>query len=203
MTFDATVVTGTFGASWWGELANERARRSVPEGVPFVHTHAATLAQARNVALESVETEWVVNLDADDELEPGYMEALAAGTADLRAPSVRYVQDGRSARPRVPKVAGHRHPCSAECLDQGNWLVIGTAVRADLARDIGWREWPVYEDWDFFWRCHLAGATVEAVPDAVYRAHVRFDSRNRAPDMAVKNDVHRQIVDANREAWAA
>ena len=98
-------------------------------------------------------------------------------------------------RPYVPRVAGHRHDCDGDCLTEGNWLVIGTAIKADIAREVGgFREWDVYEDWDLFLRCYLAGASVEAIPQAVYRAHVREDSRNRAPSMDVKNRVHMEIV---------
>lgn len=194
---EVTVCTGTFGGSAWGELANGRARASIPADVPWVHTHAGDLTQARNIALERVETEWVIYLDADDELEPGYVEAMEGGSADLRAPSVRYVQDGRSSRPRIPKVAGHHHACTGDCLPEGNWLVIGTAVRADLLREVGgWRDFPWSEDWSSWLRCWLAGATVEAVPDAVYRAYVRPDSRNRGgATQAEKIAAHKAIYD--------
>lgn len=192
---DVTVVIGTFGNDEWRDLAETRAVPSVTDA-PVFHVHGQTLAEARNKGLEMVESEWVVFLDADDELTPGYMDALAEGNADMRAPSVEYVGPVRQ-RPYVPKVAGHRHECIGDCLMDGNWLVIGTAVKTDIAREVGgFRGWDVYEDWDFFLRCYLAGATVEAIPDAVYRAHVRRDSRNRAPSMEIKNRVHHEIVKA-------
>ena len=195
---DVTVAVATFGAQSWHELALERAIPSARDQAAVVHAHGRTLAEARNAALSEVETEWVIHLDADDELEKGYVEALSQGTADLRAPRVRYVRGSQTARPRFPRVAGHRHDCRAECLEDGNWLVIGTAVRAELVRRVGgWHEWPVYEDWDLFLRCYRAGASVEGVPGAVYRAHVRTDSRNRAPAIEEKNRVHHEIVAAN------
>lgn len=194
---DLTVAVATFGSTDWAELAAERAVPSA-QGVPVVTAHGTSLAAARNAALSEVKTEWVVFLDADDQLEANYVDAMEAGTADLRAPAVRYVRNGSHPTPYVPRVAGHEHACEAECLRDGNWLVIGTAVRAQMLRDVGgWRDWPCYEDWDAFQRCWLAGATVEAIPEAVYRAHVRADSRNRAPAMADKNRVHHEIVAAN------
>jgi hypothetical protein len=67
-----------------------------------------------------------------------------------------------------------------------------------MLRDVGgWRDWPFYEDWDLFLRCWRAGASVEAIPEAVYIAHVRFDSRNRAPSSAEKAAVHNAIYAAN------
>jgi glycosyltransferase involved in cell wall biosynthesis len=196
---DATICVGTFGGNEWAQLAHERAIPSAKaQGCEVVYRHGATLARARNEALALVETPWAVFLDADDELAPDYLEALGSGSADLRAPSVSYVKLGRPRVPYVPKVAGHVHDCTSDCLRDGNWLVVGTGVRTDLARQVGgFREYEVYEDWDFFQRCWLAGASVEAVPDAVYLAHWRRDSRNRAPGMALKNRVHHEIVAAN------
>jgi cellulose synthase/poly-beta-1,6-N-acetylglucosamine synthase-like glycosyltransferase len=197
VTLDATVVVATFGEDHWRRLA---ATRAIPSArtmdVPVVHAHADTLHNARNSGLGWVKTEWVIYLDADDELEPGYIDAMAAGTADLRAPAVRYVHPGgRIGRPAMPRVAGHTHACDATCLPAGNWLVIGTCVRADMLRQVGgW--WPetLYEDWSLWLRCYKAGATFEAAPKAVYRAHIRPSSRNRSRGMAERNRVHHEII---------
>lgn len=196
---ELTVCVATFGDAHWAELARTRAMPSAAEqGVRVVHRHGRTLAEARNECLRLVHTEWVCHLDADDELEPGYVEAMARGSADLRAPAVTYVRpNGQGTAPYIPKVAGHRHDCEAECLREGNWLVIGTAVRTELLRRAGgWWEEPAYEDWSTWLRCWLAGGTIEAVPEAVYRAYVRPDSRNRGLSMDFKNRVHHQIIDS-------
>jgi len=197
---DVTVAVATFGEERWPQLARERAIPSAEAlGVPVVHAHRATLHAARNAVLDDVQTEWVVHLDADDELEAGYVDAMAAGTADVRAPAVRYVySNGRADWPRMPHVAGHNHDCVAECLPHGNWLVIGAAVRVELARRVGgWRDFPWSEDWDMWVRCYRAGATFEAVPKAIYRAHVRPDSRNRSALRSARLAAHRAIVTAN------
>jgi glycosyltransferase involved in cell wall biosynthesis len=192
---EVTVVVATFGADSWTDLAYQRAIPSArAQGVPVVYKHSRTLADARNGGLALVDTEYVIHLDADDELEPGYVDALQDHDADILAPSVAYVRRGRRHKPVLPRVAGHRHLCTADCLPAGNWLVVGAAVRAELARIVGgWRDYEWSEDWDLWLRCHLAGATIEAVPAAVYRAHVRADSRNRAPSNAKKLEVHSQI----------
>lgn len=192
---DVTVCIATYGDVAWSHLAHERAVPSAQAlAVPWVHAHGDTLHEARNEALAEVTTEWVVFLDADDELEPGYFDALAGGTADLRAPAVRYVQDGRARAPYVPRVAGHRHACTADCLTAGNWLVIGTAARTEQVHAAGgFREFEWSEDWALWARMVKAGATVEAIPAAVYRAHVREDSRNRSPTREKRDQVHWQI----------
>lgn len=196
---NVTVVVATFGDPWWQQLATERAIPSAEaHGVEVIHVHANTLHEARNLGLQQVATEWVCHLDADDELEDGFFTHMAAADGDLRAPAVAYVRKHNRQRPYVPRVAGHNHDCTADCLIDGNWLVVGTVARTTLLRRVGgWRDWPMYEDWDLWQRCWLAGATVTAVPDAVYRAHWRAESRNRSPSIDEKNAVHRQIVEAN------
>lgn len=193
-----TVVIGTYGDSWWKDLATRAADSALAQYVDVVHVHGTSLCEARNEALDQVDTPFVCMLDADDELEAGYFDAMASHTCDLRAPSVRYVQGRLARQPWMPQVSGHTHQCSAECLPYGNWLVIGTVARMSIIRQVGgFKEWPCYEDWDLWARCWAAGATVEPVPEAVYRAHVRTNSRNRGADHAAKHRVHQDIARAN------
>lgn len=196
---DVTCVVATYGDLSWQKLAGERAVPSAEAlGVPVVQTHGTTLHGCRNAGLEQVATEWVVFLDADDELEPGYFQAMIAGAANVRAPSVRYIRGGNARPPAMPRVAGHTHTCVADCLTQGNWLVVGSAAPAELVRKVGgWRDFPWSEDWDLWLRCHLAGATFEAIPQAVYRAHVRPGSRNRSVTQDQRLAAHRAIEAAN------
>ncbi|OHV42190.1 hypothetical protein BBK14_11250 [Parafrankia soli] len=197
---DVTVAVGTFGAQSWADLARQRAIPSAQAlGVPVVHHHADTLHDARNGALAQVDTEWVIHLDADDELEAGYVEAMATGTADVRAPAVRYVRGARALNsPTMPNVSGHSHACEAACLEWGNWLVVGALVRTELVRQAGgWRDFPWSEDWDLWVRCWQAGGTFESIPAAIYRAHVRPKSRNRAVRGAARLEAHRAIARAN------
>ncbi len=199
---DVAVVVATFGDPEWIELAEDRALPSAREQAPAYHFHGATLAAARNSGLRHLagRHEYVIHLDADDELEPRYVEALASGVADLRAPAVRYVDRlaGRESPPRVPRVAGHRHDCAPACLPHGNYLVIGTAAPVQLLLAAGgWREYEWSEDWDMWLRCWRRGAAIESVPEATYRAHWRPGSRNRGPDREFRNRVHEEIHRAN------
>ena len=196
---DVTVVVATYGdLDCWGPLA-DRAIASVAPDVPIVRVHGDTLDGARNEGLDLVTTEWVCHLDADDELEAGYFESMSVGACDVRAPAVRYVRGGHLRMvPYVPRVAGHDHDCTADCLDFGNWLIVGSVARTELLRRVGgWRDFPWSEDWDLWVRCRHDGATFEAIPDAVYRAHVRSDSRNRAPARSEKLAAHQSIARAN------
>lgn len=193
-----TIVVGTYGQRKWAELAERRALPSARRfGHPVVHHHGRSLHDARNGGLAQVTTRWVCFLDADDELEPGYFEAMARAGGEVRVPAVRYVRPNGLARqsPGIPKVAGHTHDCSAECLPFGNWIVIGALVTADLVRRVGGFDNHAWsEDWCLWARCYQAGAAFARCPDAVYRAHVRPDSRNRAAPASKRLAAHREIA---------
>jgi glycosyltransferase involved in cell wall biosynthesis len=196
---DLSVIVATFGdRDHWDVLA-DRAVASAVRQASVIRSYGPSLHEARNAGAAQADTEWLVFLDADDELEPGFVDALELTDADLRAPLVAYVENGHHHPPRLPRVSGHQHDCIGECLMFGNWLVIGTAVRRSVFDAAGgFRDWPCYEDWDLWLRCWQQGATVAAAP-AVYRAHVRPDSRNRGQlSSAEKHRVHQRIAEANR-----
>lgn len=196
---DVTIGIATYGDPAWTTLAERRAIPSARQfDVPVVYHHGTSLDGARNAVLNDVTTRWVIYLDADDELEAPYVAAMSTGTCDLRAPAVRYVlPGGRMQRPMVPRVAGHTHACTGDCLPFGNWLVIGTCARTDLLHQVGgWHPFTWSEDWALWARCWQAGASVEAIPWAIYRAHVRRDSRNRSVTGTARLDAHRAIAAA-------
>lgn len=202
---DLSCCVGTFGGSEWIALAERAIASAKAEGVPVIHRHGETLAQARNEALALVTSDHVLFLDADDELSPGYAEAMARGTADVRVPMLRFI---RGNRPRLwqPRVANHQHDCVAECITsgEGNWVPAGTVWRTEQVHEVGaWREFEVYEDFDLAMRVLLAGASIELIRDAYYVAHVRPDSRNRAPSIEFRNRIHHEIVAANLPEAAA
>lgn len=192
---DVTVVVATFGPDHWAELARERAVPSAEAQAPVIHVHGETLAGSRNAGLAQVDTEYAIHLDADDELAPGYVEAMCRGVGDVRVPRVAYVRPGKAAVPRFPKVPAHTHECGPGCLYSGNYIVVGAAVRTELARRVGWQEYPIYEDWAMWLGCLTGGAAFGRVPEAVYRAHVRNDSRNREPSIVFKNRWHKIIYE--------
>jgi glycosyltransferase involved in cell wall biosynthesis len=180
------------------DLAKERAIPSAEkQGVPVIYRHGTTLANARNQCLAAVETDFHVNLDADDELSPDYIEQMAKGSCDLRVPSRLDIRDGVTERgPYMPQVWGHSHQCVGECLRHGNWCVVGTCVRTELAREVGgWEEFGWSEDWALWARCWKAGGTIEPIPEAVYRAHRNRRSRNHVTRHASLH-WHREIEKA-------
>lgn len=191
-----SIVIATCGAQRWSDLAFARAFPSAraqkgllgaPPEIVIEHHPELSVSAARNAAAQSAHGDFLCFLDADDELEPGYIEAMETAYitgaitkdwAPLLVPQVRYVGVDGEGAPLVNEIASFPNrgmwPRLNEC-------VIGTLVRRSCFDEVGgFREWPSIEDYDLWLRCHDAGASLVYVPDAVYRAHVNPDGgRNR------------------------
>lgn len=191
-----TVAICTFGDEKWKRLAGERAVPSaVAENVPVVRVHGETLQKARNEALAQCETEWVIFLDADDELEAGYVDGMLSGAGDVRAPRVRRIKNGRiKALTYMPRVWNHAHECVGDCLPLGNWVTVGALARTDLLREVGgWGDEAIYEDWALWLRCWKAGADIQPCHAAVYRYWYTEGSRNHSLPSAERDKWHQRI----------
>lgn len=181
---DVTVIIPIFGDLLrWGPLAQRAMKSALAQTHPasdVVVSSAETLQAARNTPALAATTEWLCFLDADDELDPGYIEAMLAGTGDLRQPSTLGVVDGRE--DPFPVVIPPKP------LMDGNYIVIGAFVRRNLFQSVGgFNELPAYEDWDLWIRCWLEGAELSVCGDAIYRVHVQPESRNQMQrDVAVR-----------------
>lgn len=198
MDFSVTVCIATFGSREWEERGWNLAFKTDAKNI--LVNHGKTLAESRNELIHSVSTEYIVFLDADDELESGYLEAMAKGNADVRVPMVRYVKNGVRQFASFPRVARclHEGACGPACLPLGNYVVIGAAARTDALRAVGgFRDWAIYEDWDLWLRMHLNGSTFENISDAIYQANVNWNSRNRNPNARFKNHIHNAISHSN------
>jgi hypothetical protein len=174
MTF--SIIIATHGEDRWAKLAQERALPSAliqdAHEVLVGHDYEGTRADVRNALSEKATGEWLITLDADDELDEGYVTAMtgAAQPRSLLTPRVSHVKKGTGGVARfMPEVD----------LEKGNWMVVGTAVPRDLFLEVGgWRTFTgtgvlnQWDDWDLWIRCVQAGAEIVRVDDAVYVAHV-------------------------------
>lgn len=176
------VVVASYGPIEEWEPLIARATDSVrnqlvqPAHIRQLHDVAGSdLSWVRNQAAEESYANWLIFLDADDELSPDYIRSMLEAEGDIRQPSTLGVHpDGHEDDYPVlipPNPGGFL---------VGNHLVIGCMVRRDLFRQVGgFREgMRSLEDWDLWIRCRLAGGKLGTAPDAIYRVHVRPASRN-------------------------
>ena len=196
------VVVATYGSEDLWDLLSARAVASVacqtvlPEAVFQVHDSAGTdLSSVRNRAASYSESDWLIFLDADDELDPDYVESMLEGEGDMRWPSTLGVVDGKE--DDAPVLLTPRY----DNFLIGNHMVIGTMVRRELFQKVGgFREGlTILEDWDLWIRCVIAGGKARPCPNAIYRVHVRSDSRNTAID--VHNNAYAEIQQRYRTQW--
>lgn len=193
---EVAVVVATYGSLDWIERAEQvaipSARRQTSN---VIRVHGNTIAAARNdgaFAAKLGGADWLCFLDADDELEPNYLRAMAhspyAGRRvfpRLLAPRVRY--DDRAVRSYRDRNIAHMNPC-----------VIGTLVQLDRFIEAGgfWEE-PAWEDWSLFRRCWMLGSPVTEVRNAIYRAHGTPGGSGR--NLAIENPaaLHDSIIDSH------
>lgn len=178
MADSVAVIIGTYGnLRQWGPYVR-RALESVeqqthqPDEV-IVH-HGRTLAQARNAGAQAVTTDWLIFLDADDELDYRYIDASLAGGGDIRQPCTIGVRDG------VTDEAPILLP--AVSLYERNYVVVGAMQRRDLFLAAGgFSDYPALEDWELWLRLTLHHkARISPCPGAIYRVHASPDGRNQS-----------------------
>ena len=197
-----SVIIATYGGDEWEVMARMRALPSAEkqaEEVIVGHDPQGTIASVRNELAAQATGEWLVFLDADDELAPGYIAAMehAAEPNALLTPIVQQFLRGR-ARSRHPSFYPQVN------LAHGNWLVVGTALERELfMRAHGFGDYPHgFEDWSLWAKCAKLGAHVVRVNGAIYRQHVNPRSKHRLGwrDKQWQIDTH-QRVQAELEAW--
>jgi hypothetical protein len=196
MVSDVAIVVATFGSNEWRELGDHTARRveefqtSKPE---VVRVHTDTLFAARNWVLNGTvhNVDWISFLDADDDLDPKFVEAVSLydGDADVLQTAVRGFQwtpdNDREWLDPVPTLHKQKYP-----LKSGNYLTIGSPIRAEMFNRVGgFDDWPVLEDWALWLKCYNSGAQFDELYEAVYFINDNH-SRNLHPEI---DDVARQI----------
>lgn len=192
MSDTVAVIIGTFGdIVEWTPLVQRASASITAQTHPadfVIWKHADTLQHARNWgAGDATRADWFIFLDADDELEPTYIEEMLRATGDIRRPSTRGIyEDGTIEDP--PSLIPERD------LNVANYIVIGAMIRAAMFFDVdGFDDYPILEDWALWLKMvHHQNAVITAVPAAVYRIHVRSGSRNTEPEHRAVYQIIRQ-----------
>ena len=201
----ASVLIATYGEDEWRDLAWSRAYPSAhaqAEDVACFHDPEGTIASVRNEMAQTARGDWLLFLDADDELAPGYLDAMTRAVervgdgAYLLTPAVQQIKKGRPGKPFFFD--------TGRSLTEDNWLVVGTLVQRDLFLEVGgFNDLPHgFEDWSLWAKCWKAGAEIVKVPEAVYIAHVNPQSKHRQGwrDSKWQVATHMRVV-AELEAW--
>jgi len=196
------VVVGTYGDRLeWSRIA-QRAIRSIHAQTrkpdDWIHVHGGSLADARNKGAEILGTDQLIFLDADDELDSRYVEAMMFN-AELssnrwtiwRPSTIGVYPDGSTDESAVM--------IPASDLKRRNCIVIGAMCPADAFFEVGgFSEDPVLEDWDLWIRCVRSGVAISETPQAIYRVFVNPNGRNQV-DPALHGRVYSEIL--RRYLW--
>lgn len=188
------VIVATYGDREKWDVIAQRAVDSVrrqtvaPE---IVRYHGVDIREARNTGASMAgadnPVEWLIFLDADDELDDRYVEEMVAiaatGEYDLIQPATLGFHDWDG---HVDETA---NVIETHDFFQRNNLVIGTMARKSLFEEVGgFDDWYVLEDWALFIKLVVAGARVGVAEKAIYRVHFmenfRENSRNFSNDPA-------------------
>ncbi len=117
--------------------------------IVYLHQPNQGPGAARNLGAARARGEWIVFLDADDSLEPTYVEeTMAVALAD---PSLAFVYTQMRLFGRLDRIT--RFPgFDARRLTRENFINVSALLRADLVRTVGFDPAFRYgwEDWDFF-----------------------------------------------------
>lgn len=188
------MVIASHGDEWWRQIANTRAlpsaEKSGADEILIEHQRKATRADLRNELTEAAIGDYIVTLDADDELSPGYCDAIRAldPCGALVVPRVQYIRGHRVGTPHfLPK----------RDIREDNWMVVGTAFPRDQFLKVGgWRTLTgtgtlnEADDWDLWARMTSDGCGIVYCEDAIYRAYVDRPS------------AHRSSGRSQRQKWA-
>lgn len=196
-----SIIIASHGDYKWMNLAIDRAWPSAKAQCahevlighdPGVNSNRAKI---RNRLAAQATGDWLCFLDADDELAPGYADAMAEAERPhaLLTPAVSYIENGVGKPPRFwPEID----------LRQGNWMVVGTVLPKAMFDWVGgWRHLNAtgvtneYDDWELWIRCVGCGATPVKVPKAVYVAHIAPTSPHRTVNQKQKQAWFKEVID--------
>jgi glycosyltransferase involved in cell wall biosynthesis len=160
------------------------ARRVAPAGVPLRVVDASARSGssfARNVGAEEARGDFLAFCDADDEVTPRWLEALAAAAREWDA--VTGPQDATALN--EPEVQNWRPPRAVE-LPTSGFLPYAPSCNLGVWADVYKRtggfdeEYPQAHDVEWSWRAQLLSFTLGFAPDAVVQYRYRTTMRGVA-----------------------
>jgi glycosyltransferase involved in cell wall biosynthesis len=148
--------------------------------IKVLHTANLGLAAARNHGIDKAAGEYILPLDADDRIAPGYLEAAVR---ELEGDSQVGIVYGQVEFFGERQGLWSQSVFSPERLLYEN-MIVASAVfrRADWKRVGGYRETMRYgwEDWDFWLSLVELGCKVVKLPEVVFHYRIRKNSMTRS-----------------------
>jgi hypothetical protein len=164
-------------------------------------------AHARNAGIRESQADYVLCLDADDRVSPGFLEACVAALDETGAGVAYGPQQDFGASSAYES---HATPFDLALLARANYVGSASLFRRTAWEAAGGYDASVgYEDWDFWLGCAAAGERLVHVPDAlwfhrvhdgpsVFAGHVRDDPQHKAR-IVLKRE---QLYTEGQIAWA-
>ncbi len=178
--------------------------RVAQDGVQVVRTENRGVAAARNLGVSLTSSPYIVLLDADDLLEPTYLQRLS-GTLDA-APDLAFVTCGMQAFGEADYVWTPPECTWVEVLARGG-PHISTMFRRSTWNDVGGFDPALegYEDMDFWLSVVEGDHRGVVIPEPLLRYRVRTGSRYQQAIMgaryaATMDTIQRKHPPATREA---
>ena len=154
-------------------------------GVKYIYQENKGTPAARNLGIKLAKGEWILPLDADDTLEPTFIERCLKEKTDIISCSMHMFGE---------KIADCRlnmlHPRYADFLKSNHCLCVALYKKKMWEHIGGYDEKMVlgYEDWELWIRATKAGYTMTVLDDLLfnYRKHgesMNAVSRRNHPDI--------------------
>lgn len=198
------IVIASYGEEAYWKPLYQRARVSaMRQTVPCVvkqrhYVDVDQVGPARNLAaleviLEDPTIDRLIFLDADDELDPKYVEEMLKVDADIVQPSTLGINSSGVSDPSSVLIP-------EKPLIDGNFIVIGAMISVEKFVDVdGFMDQPIYEDWDLWLRMWNAGSTIGRAPNAIYKVHVNENGRNS--NASIQKRWYNAIRSSNMSGW--
>lgn len=144
-----------------------------------IHTKNKGLSAARNRGIDEAQADWLMFVDSDDWVEPGFCEIPYEAAIENHADLVVFSSDSRN-KEKIMKSASRNRPVGVideiTAHEYGGWCVWNKLYRRDLYRDIRYPNGRVFEDIATTHILVHKAARIVSLQDILYHYYDRIGS---------------------------